>query len=338
MRSEERKLKTEMPVFGEIASLIQERRGRALQAVNQELISLYWEIGKILSLKIQSDGWGKKTIEALAAYLKAAQPGLRGFTRPNLYRMRQFFETYPDPEIVSALPRQLSWTHHLLIISQCKTDEERAFYLKATEKELWSSRELERQLKGALFERVALSPTRVSPQVQKSHPGAASVFKDSYLVEFLDLPGKHSEDDLHRGLIENLRDFLIELGRDFCFVGSEHPIQVGVRDFSLDLLFFHRELNALVAIELKVERFEPEHLGKLNFYLEALDRDVRKPHENPTIGLLLCASKDDEVVEYALSRSLSPALVAEYKTKLPDKALLQAKLHEFLELTEQGEG
>ncbi len=130
-----------------------------------------------------------------------------------------------------------------------------------------------------------------------------------------------------------MKDFLIELGRDFCFVGSEYSVQVGNRDFALDLLFFHRGLNCLCAIELKVGRFEPEHLGKLNFYLEALDRDVRKPHEGPAIGVLLCASKDNEVVEYALSRSLSPTLIAEYQTQLPDKKLLQAKLHEFYALT-----
>jgi RecB family endonuclease NucS len=155
------------------------------------------------------------------------------------------------------------------------------------------------------------------------------VFKDSYLVEFLDLPAAHLESDLQRGLLAQLRQFLLELGRDFCFVGSEYPLQVGQQDFALDLLFFHRGLNCLVAIELKTTRFSPEHLGQLNFYLEALDRDHKKPHENPAIGLLLCASKDDEVVEYALSRSLSPALVAQYQTQLPDKKLLQAKLHEF---------
>ena len=149
------------------------------------------------------------------------------------------------------------------------------------------------------------------------------------MVEFLDLPQGHAEADLHQGLLQRLKDFLIELGRDFCFVGSEYPLQVGGRDFALDLLFFHRGLNCLVAIELKVGRFEPEYLGKLGFYLEALDRNVKKPHEQAAIGVLLCASKDNEVVEYALSRSLSPALIAEYQTQLPDKALLQAKLHEF---------
>lgn len=157
----------------------------------------------------------------------------------------------------------------------------------------------------------------------------ADLLKDAYALEFLDLPAVHTEADLHRGLLAQLRTFLIELGRGFCFVGSEFPLQVGGRGFVLDLLFFHRGLNCLMAIELKGDRFEPEHLGKLNFYLEALDRDVRKPHENPAIGVLLCASKDNEVVEYALSRTLSPALVAQYKTRLPDKQLLAAKLHEF---------
>jgi hypothetical protein len=149
------------------------------------------------------------------------------------------------------------------------------------------------------------------------------------MLEFLNLPTEHSEDDLHTGLLAKLKEFLIELGRDFCFVGSEYPVQVGGRDFALDLLFFHRGLNCLVAFELKVGRFEPEYLGKLEFYLEALDRDVRKSHEQPAIGVLLCASKDDEVVEYALNRTLSPALIAQYQTQLPNKELLQAKLHEF---------
>ena len=194
-------------------------------------------------------------------------------------------------------------------------------------------------MKGALFERSVLTPAKVSALVTQTHPDALSVFKDSYLVEFLDLPASHAEIDLHRGLLHRLKDFLIELGRDFCFVGSEYPLQVGQRDFALDLLFFHRGLNCLVAIELKVGRFEPEYLGKLGFYLEALDRDVRKTHENPAIGVLLCASKDDEVVEYALSRSLSPALIAEYQTQLPDKKLLQAKLHEFyqIDVTDRGD-
>jgi len=243
--------------------------------------------------------------------------------------MRQFYEAYRGDAIVSALLTQLPWTHHLIILNQSKRPEEREFYLRRAIQERWSSRQLERQFKAAFFERAVLTPAKVSPPVRQFESAAASVFKDSYILEFLELPAGHAEADLHRGLLLKLKDFLIELGREFCFVGSEYPLQVGGQDFALDLLFFHRGLNCLVAIELKVGRFEPEYLGKLSFYLEALDRDVRKPHEQPAIGVLLCASKDNEVVEYALSRILSPALIAEYQTQLPDKKLLQAKLHEF---------
>jgi predicted nuclease of restriction endonuclease-like (RecB) superfamily len=251
--------------------------------------------------------------------------------------MRQFYEAYQAQEKVATLLRELPWTHNLIILGRSQRPEEREFYLKMAAQQKWSKRELERQYDTALFERVVLNPAKVSPLVTQIHPEAASVFKDSYLVEFLDLPAAHLESDLQRGLLAQLRQFLLELGRDFCFVGSEYPLQVGQQDFALDLLFFHRGLNCLVAIELKTTRFSPEHLGQLNFYLEALDRDHKKPHENPAIGLLLCASKDDEVVEYALSRSLSPALVAQYQNQLPDKKLLQAKLHEFY-LANVGEG
>jgi len=209
--------------------------------------------------------------------------------------------------------------------------------LRLAVREGWSKRQLERQIRAALFERTVLSPPKVAPVVREIHPEALSVFRDSYTLEFLGLPQAHTEADLHRGLLNSLREFLIEMGRDFCFIGSEVPLQVGNQDFALDLLFFHRGLNCLVAIELKVGRFEPEYLGKLNFYLESLDRDLRKPHERPALGLLLCASKDDEVVEYALSRSLSLAMIAEYQTQLPDKRMLAARLREFY-LQQAGDG
>lgn len=247
------------------------------------------------------------------------------------------YETYRANEILAPLVRELPWSSHLLIMGRSQEDEEREFYLRLAIQEKWTRRTLQRQIDSALFERKILAPAKLAPMVRELHSNAESIFKDSYLVDFLGLPPDHSEADLHQGLIRHLSHFLTELGRDFCFVGSEHPLQVGNQDFALDLLFYHRELNCLVAIELKITAFDPAHLGQLNFYLEALDRDVRKPHENPSIGILLCASKDDEVVEYALSRSLSPALVAEYQTKLPDKALLQAKLHEFMNLEVRSE-
>lgn len=324
--------------FSEITKLIAAARQRAVRAVNTTLIDLYWQVGQIISHKIEQAEWGDGVVAQLAEHLAHTQPGVRGFTRPNLFRMRQFYEAYRHDEKVSALLRQLPWTHNLIILNQSKRPEEREFYLRLAIREKWSSRELERQFKTALFERTVLNPVKVSAVLSQTHPDALSIFKDSYMVEFLDLPQSHLETDLHKGLLQRLKDFLIELGRDFCFVGSEYPLQVGGRDFALDLLFFHRGLNCLVAIELKVGRFEPEYLGKLGFYLEALDRDAKKPHEQPAIGVLLCASKDSEVVEYALSRTLSPALIAEYQTQLPDKALLQAKLHEFYLLNVAEEG
>ena len=319
--------------FAEVVGLIEQARQRAYQAVDSELVGLYWRIGQFISAKLAAAVWGEGVVDSLAQHLARTMPGQRGFTRRNLFRMRQFFETYSGDEKVTPLLTQLPWTHNLIILTQSKRPEEREFYLRMAVQEKWKSRELERQYRLGAFERAVLSPPKVSAVLtQIQGDAAAGIFKDAYSVEFLNLPANHTEADLHHALLGQLRAFLIELGRDFCFVGSQFPVQVGGRDFALDLLFFHRGLNCLVAIELKVDRFEPEHLGKLNFYLEALDRDVRKPHENPAIGLLLCASRDSEVVEYALSRTLSPALVAQYQTQLPDKRLLAAKLHEFYAL------
>jgi len=320
--------------FHEVLELIKSARLRAYGIVNSELVDLYWQVGGYISGKLEKADWGEGVVAELSRFIQRHYPNLRGFTRANLFRMRQFFETYRNNRKVAPLVRQLPWTHHLLILGRCKRPEEREFYMRLAVRERWSKRQLDRQFKACLFERAVLSPPKVAPLVRQLHSDAGEVFKDSYIVEFLQLPEEHSEADLHKGLVNKLKEFLTELGRDFCFVGSEYPLQVGRRDFALDLLFFHRGLNCLVAFELKVDEFQPEHLGKLEFYLEALDRDVRKPHENPSIGVLLCATRDHEVVEYALSRALSPSLVAEYRTQLPDKNILQAKLHEFYALSE----
>jgi predicted nuclease of restriction endonuclease-like (RecB) superfamily len=321
--------------FDEVLAVIDAAKARAAAAANTTMIDLYWQLGEYISRKIAAEGWGQGTVGALAEYIQRRHPDRSGFSARNLWRMRQFFETYRGLPKLAALMREISWSHNLSIMSRCKRDEEREFYLRLAAQERWTFRELERQLAGALFERVILSPAKLSTLLAELHPNAASIFKDTYLVDFLDLPPRHSEADLQRALIEQLKQFLLELGRDFCFIGTEYPVQVGGRDFAIDLLFFNRALNALVAFELKVVEFEPEHLGKMQFLLEALDRDVKKPHEQPSIGVLLCATKNNEVVEYALSRSLSPALVAEYQTRLPEKKLLQAKLHEFYALAEQ---
>lgn len=324
----------EQQAFAQVVELIRLARERAMASVNTTLIDLHWQVGEFISQRIDTDGWGKGTVTALADYIRRRYPGVRGFSQQNLWRMRQFFESYRDAPELSSLLRELPWSSNLHILTKTKRPEEREFYLRMAIQQRWSVRDLARQIDSALFERAVLNPPKVSTALRELHPEAEKVFRDAYLLEFLDIPEGHRESDLHASLLANLQRFLIELGRDFCFVGSKVPLQVGGRDFALDLLFFHRGLNCLVAFELKIGEFQPEHIGKLDFYLEALDRDVRKPHERPAIGVLLCASKDAEVVEYALSRSLSPALVAEYQTRLPDKKLLQAKLHEFYALSE----
>ena len=229
---------------------------------------------------------------------------------------------------------KLSWTNHLVIFSRCKTEEEKTFYIQVAIMEKYSKRELERQISAGLFERIMLGSTQLSASLKDVHPNIGSILKDNYILEFLNLTEQYNENDLQKGLIKQMRQFILELGKDFLFIGEEHKVQVGNSDFYIDLLFYHRGLQCLVAFELKTDKFKPEHLGQLNFYLEALDRDVKKSSENPSIGILLCKDKDSEVVEYALSRSLSPTMVAEYKTQLPDKKLLQQKLHELFKNTE----
>ncbi|MFA7444309.1 MAG: PDDEXK nuclease domain-containing protein [Flavobacteriaceae bacterium] len=240
-------------------------------------------------------------------------------------------------ELVLSLMTQISWTHHLLILSKTKTVEEKIFYLSNCITEKLSKRELERQLKSATFERTMLSKQVVST-MQTQLP--ENFFKDPYIFEFLDLPDGHSEKDLEKAITLNLQKFILEIGKGFAYMGEQYRIQVGSRDFHTDLLFYHRDLQCLVLFELKIEDFEPEFIGKLNFYLEALDRDVKRPHENPSIGILLCKGKEMEVVEYAMARNISPAIVAEYETKLIDKKILADKLHQLgqiLDKTEQQE-
>ena len=213
--------------FDQVLTLIDAARTRAIAAVNTTLIDLYWKIGEYISRKIAEDAWGQGTVDALAEHIRRRQPNARGFSAPNLRRMRQFFETYREPSICSTLLSKLPWSHNLAILSRCKLPEEREFYLKMATRERWSFRDLQRQVNSALFERVVLSPAKLSTPLRVLHPDAAAVFKDSYLIEFLNLSKDYSEADLHHALVERLKDFLIELGRDFCFVGSHYPVQVG---------------------------------------------------------------------------------------------------------------
>jgi len=317
--------------FSDIIQLIKQSRSNALRAVNAELINLYWNIGKHICTKLEKSEWGDAVVSELAKYIQHNEPEIKGFSDKNMWRMKQFYETYKDFPKLSTLLREISWSHNMLIFSRCKTLEEREFYLNLVKQESYSKRELDRQISASLFERTMISNTKLSPVVREINQNLTSTFKDNYVFEFLSLPEPHNEKDLQSGLVKQMKNFILELGKDFIFIDQEYKLQVGNSDFFIDLLFYHRGLQCLVAFELKADKFKPDHLGQLNFYLEALDRDVKKPNENPSIGVLLCKDKDTEVVEYALSRSLSPTMVSAYKTQLPSKKLLQQKLHELFQ-------
>ena len=365
MRSE---LTSHYDDFKHVVSLIQTARVRAYAKVNEELINLYYTVGEFISQKVEKAEWGTGVVDRLAQCIKENHPEIKGFTRRGLYRMKQFYETYNSDsecfmlwnkrlnnddtkhslEIVSALPSQLNgerknehafvstvltqlpWSHHLEILSGCKSAEEKLFYLITAQKEKWNMRELRRQIQTAVYERSMLANKIVTPLVTQLK--TENIFKDTYVFEFLNLPKNYSEKDLRKALVSRLKDFILELGKGFSFVGEEYRVEVGNHDYYIDLLFFHRDLRCLVAVELKIEAFQPEFIGKMNFYLEALDRDLKKAHENPSVGILLCKGKDEEVVEFALARNVSPTLIADYETKLIDKKLLREKLHELIVL------
>lgn len=322
--------------FSKLITIIDDARSRALKAVNAELIQMYWDVGACLSDLCAQSEFGDGIIDQVASFIARENPNIKGFNRRGLYRMKQFYEAYRGDEFVSPLVTQISWTNHLLILSGCKSREERHFYLALCAREQYSKRELERQINSAYFERYMLSRTK--PISQRVPGDVRDSILDTYVLEFLDLPDVFSERNLRKAIIANLKQFILEFGKDFTLVGEEYRVQVGNTDFFIDLLFYNRALSCLVPIELKLGKFKPEHIGQINFYLEALDRDVRKPNENPSVGVILCASKDDAVVEYALSRSISPTLVSDYQLCLPDKQLLQNKLRELTELAlENGE-
>lgn len=320
--------------FTTVLNHIKNAKHKVYTHANTVLIELYWNIGKTISQKVKQAEWGKSVVSELAKFIVKNDPEAKGFSDKNLWRMKQFYETYQDNEKLATLWREIPWSQNRTIMT-LKSEEEREFYLRITHKEKYSVRELERQIESSLFERTVIGNQKLSAVLREMHPTIENTFKDSYVLEFLGLPMEHSESTLQKALIQNMKRFILELGRDFIFIGEEYRLQVGNTDFFIDLLFFHRGLSALVAFELKIEKFKPEHLGQINFYLEALDRDVKKPHENPSIGVLLCSDKDDEVVEYAMSRHLSPTLVSHYTTLLPDKKILQEKLHEITQMMER---
>ncbi len=333
--------------FEQILLLIQEARSRVYAKANSELVLLYFNVGKVVSEKVKAGNWGENTVQALADFIASKQLELSGFNRRGLYRMKQFYEVFSGKKMVSSVMAllqtneneaikfvssamtQINWTQHLMLLSKTKQVEETLFYLQKAITDKLTVKQLEREINCSSYERTMLANKTVS-SLPKQMP--KNLFKDPYIFEFLSLPENHSEHDFEKAITLNLQKFILEVGKGFTYMGNQYRLQVGNKDYYTDLLFYHRDLQCLVLFELKIEDFAPEFLGKLNFYLEALDRDVKRPTEKPSIGILLCKGKDTEVVEYAMARNISPTIIADYKTKLIDKKLLTDKLHQLSEI------
>lgn len=299
----------------EVKERIRAGQYQALRAVNKELITLYWDIGRMIALRQEYEGWGRSVVERLSDDLQLEFPGIKGFSVQNLWYMRQFYQEYHDNEKLQPLVGEISWSHNLVIMSRCKDPLEREFYIRMTRKFGWSRSVLVHQIENRSYEKTLLGQTNfdkaLTPELRAQ---AKLAVRDEYTFDFLELGEEHSERELERALIGRVEDFLRAMGGLFSFVGSQFRLEVEDREYFIDLLLFHRRLRCLVAIELKIGEFQPEFVGKMQFYLAALDHRVREEGENPSIGIILCKEKNRTIVEYALQSSTSPIGVATYRT------------------------
>lgn len=339
-------------ILNSVISHIEQSKLRAFSEVNKALLQAYWNIGKELS---RNAAYGSSVVEKLSRDLRLKYPGMRGYSVRNLWNMKKFYETYQklqpvtgESQKLQALPIesahrklqslpaellfQISWTNHVIIMDKTSSSEEREFYIKMCIKEKWSSRELDRQIDSSLFERYMLAdkPEKVTALIPRhKSEDIARHFKDEYILEFLNLKKEYSEKELEQAILDNLRDFFLEFGKSLTFVGSQYIIDIGGRENKIDLLFYHRELRCLVAVDLKIGEFEASYVGQMQKYLAALDEKVRLPDEKESVGLILCKSGHYEEVRFALAKTLSPVKVAVYRTKLPSKELIIKRLERF---------
>ena len=310
-------------LLGEIKDRIRSAQYDALKAVNKGLIALYWDIGHMIVDRQKDEGWGKSVVQKLADDLQKDFPGIHGFSAQNLWYMRQLFLEYSGKPKLQPLVGEISWTKNLVIMGSCKDDLVREFYIRMTKKFGWSKNVLIHQIENQSYEKTLLGQTNFDKTVPEHIRAQAKLaVKDEYTFDFLELGEEHSERELERALIGKIEHFLREMGGAFAFLGSQYRLEVSDKEYFIDLLLYHRRLKCLVAVELKITEFQPEHAGKMQFYLAALDDFVRLPDENPSIGIILCKTKDRVIVEYALRYADKPIGVAEYQIvkKLP-KAL-----------------
>lgn len=354
--------------FAYIDDLISAHSNAAISKVNAEALQTYWEIGQYISIKLSTSQWGANIVGELADYLKRQHPNRRGYSKRNLYNMVKFFDTYSVPGFhkiidnlqidefvqsqtaqITALPIVQSetaqipytyipnilylntFTNHVEIINRCNSFDERVFYMLYAARHQLKTEELRRCIITHTFEAIMSREKQISPTMLSEHPNAQFMLKDKLILDFLGLKTKHSERQMQTALITHMKQFILELGKDFIYMDSEYTVMVGGKQKRIDLLFYHRALQCLVAVELKTVDFEAEFVSKLDLYLEALDRDYKRPNENPSVGIILCPSADKSEVEYTLSRSLSPTMVAEYRRHLIPVEVMQHSLAEYCE-------
>ncbi len=298
----------------EIKQRIRSAQYEALKAVNKELIALYWDIGQTIAIRQQGDSWGKSVVTNLSQNLQAEFPGVSGFSAANLWRMKLFYETYVNQEKLAPLMREIGWSHNLAIMEKCKDDLEREFYLRMTRKFGWTKNVLIHQIENQTYEKTLLNQTNFEQTLpEEIRIQAKLAVKDEYTFDFLELADEHSERQLEQAILARVEPFLQEMGGMFTFVGSQYRLEVGDKEYFIDLLLYHRSLKCLVAIELKIGEFLPEYVGKMQFYLAVLDDQVRLKDENYSLGIILCKSKNKTIVEYALKESNKPIGVATYR-------------------------
>ncbi len=324
------------PFLEDLKTRIQTARVKAALAANREMVLLYWDIGRRILERQKAQGWGAKVVERLAHDLRIAFPDMKGFSRANILYMRAFADAYPDVTIVQQAAGQIPWFHNVVILEKIKDPATRLWYVRKTIEHGWSRAVLVHQIESALHERHGKAVTnfdRTLPAPQSDL--ARQTLKDPYLFDFLSLAEDAHERDLERGLVEHIRKFLIELGVGFAFVGSQYHLEVEGEDFYLDLLFYHLRLRCFVVIDLKMESFKPEYAGKMNFYLSAVDAQLRHPGDNPTIGIILCKTRKRLIAEYALRNTRTPIGVSEYKLTRAIPAALKSSLPSIKELEKE---
>jgi predicted nuclease of restriction endonuclease-like (RecB) superfamily len=328
--------------LSEIKEKIHQAQYEAMKQVNKTLLTLYWEIGKSIVEKQKQHGWGKSIVETLSKDLQNEFPGVQGYSVQNLWYMRQMYLEYKDNVKLQPLVGEISWSHNLVIMSKCKDNLEREFYIQMTKKYGWSKNVLIHHVEGKSYEKFLLNQTNFDKAVPAKYKHQAKLaVKDEYNFDFLEIAEDHNEKELELALMKNIRKFLSEMGGDFAFIGNQYRIQVGDEDFYIDLLLYHRKLKSLVVIELKAGKFKHEYAGKKNFYLAVLDDTVKQKDENPSIGIIICKSKSKTIVEYALKKTSNPIGIAsytltetlpkEYKNLLPSPKEIEEKLSGFID-------